>query len=156
MWMSSLSSGFSQLRLHRLRLRQLLRDEALALEHVHEVHVAAEVQLVRPVELHAAVLEQLREHPVDDRGADLALDVVADDRQARLDELARPRRFEAMNTGRQFTKADAGVDRALRVELRGLFGADREVAHEHVGLGVAQRLGHVDLGLVGLSTIVSR
>ena len=62
MWMFSFGSGVSELRLHRLGLRDLLRGQPLALEHVHEVHVAAEVQLVGPVELDAAVLEQLREH----------------------------------------------------------------------------------------------
>ena len=62
---------FVQLGLDRLRLRDLLRDQALALEHVHEVHVPAEVQLVRPVELHPAILEELGEDPVGDRRTDL-------------------------------------------------------------------------------------
>ena len=69
----------------RLGLRDLLGLQPLALEHVLEVHVAAEVQLVRAVEREAAVLEQAGEDAVHDRRADLALDVVADDR-------ARPRR----------------------------------------------------------------
>ena len=65
-----------------LGLRDLLRLEALALEHVLEVHVAADVELVGAVEHHAAVLEEAGEDAVDDGGADLALDVVADDRHA--------------------------------------------------------------------------
>ena len=65
---------------HGLGLGDLLRLEALALEHVLEVHVPAEVELVGVVEGQAAVLEQPGEDPVDDGGADLALDVVADDR----------------------------------------------------------------------------
>src|SRR4051794_2472826 len=64
----------------RVRLRDLLRLETLALEHVQEVRVAADVQLHRLVEMHAALAEERRQHAVRDRGADLRLDVVADDR----------------------------------------------------------------------------
>src|SRR3712207_7969002 len=51
-------------------LGDLLGLQALALEHVLEVHVAADVELHRAVELHAAVLEQLGQHPVGDGRAD--------------------------------------------------------------------------------------
>src|SRR3990172_1373479 len=67
-----------------VRLADLLRLETLALEHVEEVRVAAEVQLVGPVDPNAAVHEQPGEDAVGDRRPDLALDVVADDRQALL------------------------------------------------------------------------
>ena len=63
-----------------------------ALQHVLEVHVAAEVELVRAVERHAAVLEEPGEDAVDDGGADLALDVVTHDRHAGVRELLRPTR----------------------------------------------------------------
>ena len=49
-----------------------------------------------------------------------------------------------MNTGMAFTKRDAGVEAGLRVEALRLLGADGEVAHEHVGVGVAQHLRDVD------------
>ena len=39
----------------------------------------------------------------------------------------------AMNTGIAFTNADAGVEARLRVVALRLLGADRQVAHEHVG-----------------------
>ena len=65
-------------------------SQPLALEHVLEVHVAAEVELVRAVDRDAAVLEEAGEHAVRDGGADLALDVVADDRDAGVGELLRP------------------------------------------------------------------
>ena len=67
----------------RVRLRDLLRLEALALEHVQEVRVAADVQLHRLVEVHAALAEERGQDAVRDRRADLRLDVVADDRDAR-------------------------------------------------------------------------
>ena len=64
-----------------------------------------------------------------------------------------------MNTGMAFTNADAGVEARLRVVALRLLGADREVAHEHVGLGVAQHLGDVDrLGrrlLDGLAVVLA-
>src|SRR5215207_8258301 len=64
----------------RLRLRDLLGLQPLPLEHVLEVHVAAEVQLVCAVDRDAAILEQAGEHAVHDGRAHLALDVIADDR----------------------------------------------------------------------------
>ena len=123
----------------RLRLRDLLRLQPLALEHVLEVHVAAEVQLVRAVDRDAAVLEQAGEHAVRDGGADLALDVVADDRHAGLLELRRPLGVARDEHRDGVDERDAGVEAGLRVVALRLLGADREVGHEHVGAGVAQR-----------------
>ena len=53
------------------------RLQAFAFEHVVEVGVAAEVELVGAVDLDAAVAEEAREHAVHDRGPDLGFDVVA-------------------------------------------------------------------------------
>jgi len=64
-----------------LGLGDFLGLEAFALEHVLEVHVAADVQLVRVVQGQSAVLEEARQDAVDDRRAELALDVVTDDGQ---------------------------------------------------------------------------
>ena len=55
-----------------------------------------------------------------------------------------------MNTGSALTNADLGVDGALGVEAVRLLGADRQVADEHVGLGLAQRRDHVHGRVVGL------
>ena len=52
---------------HCLRLRNLLRLEPLSFEHVLEVHIAAEVQLVCAVKDQAPVLEQASQDPVGDR-----------------------------------------------------------------------------------------
>ena len=71
-------------------LGDLLGLQALALEHVVEVHVAADVELRRALQLDAAVAEQAGERAVDDRRADLGLDVVADDRQPGLLEAVVP------------------------------------------------------------------
>ena len=98
---------------HGLGLGDLLRLEALALEHVLEVHVAAHVELVRVVERQAAVLEEAGENAVDDGGADLALDVVAHDRHAGVTELAGPRGVRGDEDRDGVDEGDAGVEAGL-------------------------------------------
>jgi hypothetical protein len=88
----------------RVGLGDLLGLQPLALEHVVEVHVAADVELRRAQHLHAAVVEQAGERAVHDRGADLRLDVVADDRQAGLAEALAPVVLAGDEDGMQFTK----------------------------------------------------
>ena len=73
----------AELRADGVGLRDLLRGEPVALEHVVEVGVAAEVQLAGAVEPDAAVVEELGEHAVDDGRAHLRLHVVAHHRAAR-------------------------------------------------------------------------
>ncbi len=70
-------------------LGNLLGFQAVAFEHVHEIGVAAKVELVGVVQFNAAVNEQAGQHAVQDGGAHLALDVVADDGQILLDEAFR-------------------------------------------------------------------
>ncbi len=112
----------------RVRLADLLRLEPLALQHVEEVGVAAEVQLVGAVDPDAAVHEQAGQHAMRDRGADLALDVVADDRQPGLGESALPVGLAADEDRDGVDEGDARLDRLLDVPLRGLLAADRQVA----------------------------
>ena len=143
----------------RLRLRDLLRLEPRALQHVLEVHVAAEVELVGAVDGHAAVFHEPREHAVRDGGADLALDVVADDRQLGVGELLRPLGVGRDEHGDRVHEADTRFEARGRVEALRLFGPDGEVAHEHVGVGVAEHLHDVDgLGrrlLDGLAVVLA-
>src|SRR5206468_1091770 len=74
----------------RLGLGDLLRLQSLTLEHVLEVHVAAEVELVGPVDGEAPVFEEPGQDTVHDGGANLALDVVPDDGHAGHFELGGP------------------------------------------------------------------
>src|SRR3546814_6188310 len=86
--------------LGRQRMAELARDgaglgnllgfEALAFEHVLEVRVAAEIELVGAIQAHPALAKQVCQHAMDDGSADLRLDVVADDRQAALGKPAAP------------------------------------------------------------------
>src|ERR1022692_37194 len=134
----------------RLRLGDLLRHQPLALQHVHEVHVAAEVELVCAEQFNAAVLEQLGQHAVRDSGAHLRLDVVTDDRHARVGELLGPHRVGGDEHGQRVDECDARVDGALRVVPVSLLGTDRQVRHQHVGAGVAENLGDIHHRIVGL------
>ena len=134
---------------HRLGLGDLLRLEPFALQHVHEVHVAAEVQLVGAEQLDPAVLEQLGHHAVRDGGADLGLDVVTDDRHAGLGELRGPLRVGGDEHRQRVHEGDMRVDRALGVEAVRLVRTDRQVGDQDVGAGLAQHLGHVHGRLVG-------
>ncbi len=125
-------------------LGDLLGFQTGALQHVHEVHVAADIELVRAVETHATVLEQAGEHTVGDRRADLGLDVVADDRHARVAELLRPFGIGGDEHRQAVDESASGIHRGLRVGLVGLLGTDRQVRDQHVDLLVAQHLRHID------------
>ena len=118
-------------------LGDLLRLETLAFEHVEEIGVAAEVELVGPIEADAAIHEQPRHHAVADRRADLALDVVTDDRQAFLGEAALPVGLATDEHRDGVDEPDAGT-KCLFCVLRGFLAADRKVRHHHVDLALAE------------------
>ena len=105
----------------------------------------------------AAVLEQAGEHAVHDGGADLALDVVADDRARR-----RPSNFcahsgsLAMNTGMALTNADAGVEAGLRVVALRLLGADRAGSDTSTSARASRSAWATSTGSAGDSSTISR
>ena len=129
---------------HGLGLGNLLGLQAITLEHVLEVHVSTDVELVGAVQHDAAVFEQLRHHAVGDGGADLALDVVADDRDAGVLELGSPLRVGSDEDGQSVDECNACVDRALCVELVSVVGTDGQVGDEDVDLSVLECLDDVD------------
>ncbi len=126
-----------------LGLADLLRLQPVTVEHVLEVHVAADVQLVGVVECGATVLEEAGQDPVDDCCANLGLDVVTDDRHASGTELLGPLRVRRDEHRDGVDEGHTSVDARLGVEALGVFRAHGEVGHEHVGAAVAQHLGHV-------------
>src|SRR3954468_12681942 len=128
----------------RVGLGDLLGLKPLALEHVVEVHVAAHVELRRARELDAAVAEQAGQRAVDDRGADLRLDVVSDDRQGGLAEAVVPVLLARDEDRDAVHERAAGLEDLLDVPLRALLGADRQIAHDDVGLGFLEDLDDVD------------
>ena len=129
-------------------LRDLLRVEPLALEHVEEVHVAADVELGGVLELDTALVKEAGKLAVDDRGADLRLDVVADDRQPGLLEAVVPVVLAGDEHRQAVDEADPGLERLLDVPLGRHLGADREVADEHIGLRLLEHADDVG-GLTG-------
>ena len=144
----------------RLGLGDLLGLETLTLEHVHEVHVAADVELHRAVQNDSAVFEQPCQHPVGDGGSDLALDVVSDDRDAGGAELLRPGRGAGDEDRQRVDERHLGVDGALRVEPGGVFRPDRQVADQHIDAGLTKGGDDVDrlLGrlLDGLAVVLAQ
>ena len=131
------------LRRDSIRLRDLLRLETLTLQHVQEVRVAANVQLIRALEVNTTILEQRGEHAVRNRRANLALDVVANDRQASLLKALRPIRLARNEDGDVVDEGNAGGKSLLDVPLRCLLRTDREVRNDHIGLGVFEDLDDV-------------
>jgi DNA-binding transcriptional ArsR family regulator len=113
-------------------LADLLGLQALPLEHVQEVRVAAEVELIRPVDADPAVHEQARQHAVGDGRPDLALDVVADDREPFLGEPTLPVRLTSDEDRDRVDEPDAGLEGLLDVPLGRLFAAHREVGDHDV------------------------
>src|SRR5664279_4912642 len=135
-------------RCDRVRLGDLLGLQPLALEHVVEVHVAAYVELRGALDLHAAVGEQAGERAVDDRGSDLGLDVVADDRQPCLFEALVPVVLAGDEHGYAVDQGAARLEHLLDVPLGRLLGADGQVGDDHVGVRVLEDLHDVG-GLAG-------
>ncbi len=84
--------------------------------------------------LHAALVEEARQGAVDDRGADLRLDVVADDREALLDEAVVPVVLGGDEHRDAVHEGAAGLEDLLDVPLRGLLGTDGQVGDDDVGL----------------------
>ncbi len=79
-----------------------------------------------------------------DGGAHLALDVVADDRNAAIAEALGPVLVGGDEHGDAVDEGAAGFQRLGGVELGGGLRAHRQIGNQHVGLGLAQPLGHVD------------
>jgi hypothetical protein len=75
---------------------------------------------------------------VHDGGADLGLDVVTDDRQPRLVEALVPVVLAGDEDRQAVDEAHAGGQSLLDIPLGRLLGTDRQVADEHVRLGVLQ------------------
>ena len=126
--------GVRQLLAHlagdRVGLRALFRLQPLALQHVLEIAVAAEIELVGAVEPHAAVAKQIGEHAMHDRRADLALDVVADQRQPAAMEFLAPPGILRDEHRDAVDKGAAGGQRLLGIPARRLLGADRQIGNQ--------------------------
>ena len=73
-----------------------------------------------------------------DRRADLALDVVADDRHAALLEAILPVLLAGDEDRDAIDEAAAGLEHLLDIPLGRHLGANRQIGDDDVGLGVLQ------------------
>jgi hypothetical protein len=94
--------------------------------------------------------EQVGQHAMHDGGADLAFDVVADDRQVRRFEPRPPFGARGEKDRNAVDEAAARFQRLLGIEMRCAFAADRQVGNDDVGAAVAQGARHVDRRVVRL------
>ncbi len=79
-----------------------------------------------------------------DGGAELALDVIADDRDAGIRELLRPGRVTRDEDRQSVDEGDPRIDGGLGVILRPLLRTDGEVTHQHLRARVAKSLRDID------------
>ena len=75
---------------HGVGLGNFFRFQALALQHVHEVGVTTEVELVSAIHTNAPFPKEVCENPMRDGGANLGFNIVTDDRQMTLFEPPLP------------------------------------------------------------------
>ena len=120
--------------------------EAGAFEHVEEVGVAADVELVAGVDSHAALLGEFHEDAVGDGGAELGFDVVADDGEFGFFEFVGPSGFAGDEDGDAVDHGDAGVEAGLGVEFGGFLTADGDVVEQDGGAGFFQDADDVGQG----------
>ena len=74
---------------------------------------------------------------MDDRRAELALDVVADDRDALLAKLPAPFRMRGDEDRDAVDQRDACVEAGLCVVVSGILGTDRKIADQNLRTGAA-------------------
>ena len=132
-----------QVRGYGLRLGDLFGFQALALEHILKIHIAAHIELHGALQAHAAVFKELRHDAVSNGGAHLGLNIIAHDGQPGVFELLRPYRIRSNKDRQGIDKGAAGIDGRLGVELIRFFRAHRQVGDYDVGAGLAEYGGDV-------------
>src|SRR5207253_5212486 len=103
-----------------------------------EVGVAADVELARPLEPHAPLHEQAREHAVHYGGADLRLRVVADDGQPALLEAPSPVGLPRDEDRDAVDEPTTGVEDLLDVPLGRHLAADGKEVDDDLRARVAE------------------
>ena len=106
--------------------------EAFAFEHVHEIGVAAEIELVSAVEAHATFAEKIGEHTMGDGRADLGFDVITNDGQTAFFETILPVGLRGDEDRDAVDESAACIKDLFDVPFGGGFGTDREIRDNHV------------------------
>lgn len=138
----------------RASLRQLLGHHTLALEHVLEIGVAAEVELIRVIQFHATLAEQIGEHTVHDGRAHLTLDVVAHDRQTREFEAPSPVRIGCDEHRNTIHERAPGLYRTQRIPFRRTLRAHWQMRDQHLRAGFFQHLHDIRFVLVRFDQVI--
>ena len=128
---------------HGAGLGDFLGHQAFPFQHIEEIGVAAEVELVGIVDFGAPVFHQPGQHPVDDGGADLRLDVVADDRHAAFLKAVPPVILAGDEHGDAVDHSAAGVQDLLHIPFGGHLAAHRQVVDDHIHLALPQDAGNI-------------
>lgn len=121
-----------------------LAGQAGVVEHVQEVGVSADVELVGVLEFDTAVFEETGEDTVNDGCTDLALDVVSEDGDACIRELLGPHWVACDEDGEVVDDCDAGLDGAFAVEFNGLLATYWEVEEHDVDFVLLEHGDNVD------------
>ncbi len=128
------------------RLGYLLGRQPLWFQHVVEIHVAAKVQLIRPVQPHSPILKQPRQNPMDDSSADLTLDIIPDHGQPPLLEATLPVLLPGDEHRHAVHQTTASVQDLLDVPLRGHLAPHGQEAHHDVRLRLLENAYDVGRG----------
>ncbi len=102
-------------RLHRLGLRDTLRNQAGLVGHIKKISVPASVKLVGSFQFYAAFAEQFRQGPVHNGRSQLRFYIITDDRDLLLGKTGRPGRItgdknrDIVNKGNSSFKGTLGI-----------------------------------------------
>ncbi|CQB89433.1 Uncharacterised protein [Chlamydia trachomatis] len=152
-------------RSNRARLRNLLRLKPRALQHVHKVHVSANIQLVSAIQTHSSIFKKSRHNAVRNRSSNLTFNIVANNRNACVTELLRPNWVGSNKNRKAIHKRASSFHSRSRISLVCLLGAYWQVRHKHVYMQIAQNRGNIHrfffrfvnhLLIIVAQTIVSR
>ena len=101
-----------------LRLGNFLRFQPLALQHVQEIGVAAEIELILAIKPDATFAKQIREHAMCDCRAYLRFHVVTDDGQPAFSEPSLPVFLRRNKHRNAIHKRTIGFENLLDVPFR--------------------------------------
>ena len=73
-----------------------------------KIGIPSDIELISAVQAHSPVLKEPRQHPVNDSGSDLALNVITDNRDVSLFKTPRPLHIGRNKYGNTVDKSDTG------------------------------------------------
>src|SRR5690606_22247537 len=111
-------------------------------QHIEEVGITPGIELVGSLKLHAPACEQVCQYAVRDGGAQLCLNVVANQRNALASKALCPFRVTCNEHGNAVHKSHARAQGTLGIEACGLFRSHRQIVEHDFGATVLQDFHH--------------